>query len=79
MEPFIHNIPFMETFASVAGDIQVLAAVRITGNGTLVLAEMSVAPVAAGSCDPGYVILRGIMEQISGAACAQGFEVVEFE
>jgi len=78
VEPFTHGILFLETFASVAGEVQVLAAIKIDGK-RLRLEELAVAPATTATSSPGYSVLRGIMEQITGAAYAQGFEVVEFE
>ena len=78
MEPFTHGILFMETFPSVAGGIQVLAEVRTDGE-ILRLLQISVAPSSVEVSHAGYSVLRGIMEQITGAAYAQGFSVVEFE
>jgi len=71
VEPFTHGILFLETFASAAGEVQVLAAIKVDGR-RLRLEELSIAPAAAGATNPGYPILRGIMEQITEAAYAQG-------
>ena len=78
MQPFIDKVLFIETFGTLAGDLEVLARIQVAGS-TLRLLEISVAPADPAATEPGYHVLRGIMEQITGAASAQGFRMVEFE